>query len=91
MEGYENVELSLNLLGLPSKTTPIGRINYNQKVIFCYDKPMKGRTVGMKVISNDGSGINAPDYYIYFKNEDLKKVLEFLIEAETKKPTEGAQ
>ncbi len=61
----------------------LGKVEYNQKIEFMYDENMKGSIVGMTLTSD--TFINAPNLMIMFKNQDLKKILEFLIESEKPK------
>ncbi len=52
-------------------------VEYSQNVEFATDKDLKGKLV---VMTLSGSPIDAKNIEIYFKQKDLKKILEFLIE-----------
>ncbi len=55
---------------------PIQIVEYTQNVEFITDINLKGKLVAM-VLS--GNPIDAKNIEIYFKTEDLKRILEFII------------
>ena len=57
-------------------------VEFSQKVEFVTDKYTRGNQVAMRL---SGSPIDAKNIEIYFKQKDLKKILEFLIEDDTTK------
>jgi hypothetical protein len=52
-------------------------VEYSQNIEFATDRDLKGKLV---VMTLSGNPIDAPNIEIYFKQKDLKKILEFLIE-----------
>jgi hypothetical protein len=71
----DKLEVSCDLLNKNNKG--IQRIE-KQLIVFTSDIFIKGKSVEMTLLSED-SGINAPDYGIYFTHDQLKSILEFLL------------
>lgn len=76
------VKLEVSTFVVSPKLTITGAIQNSQQIEFMYDEYIKGKSVAIKLTSNDGRGIHAPNLEIYLNNTNLKKILEFLIESE---------
>ena len=76
----KTTKLSIDAFVTNDKGSAIQPISFDQNIEFSFDENMKGHQVGMKLTSK--RFIDAPDHTIYIKNDQLKKILEFLIESE---------
>lgn len=74
--GKKSVSIDTYVHDLNKERQLVSTVEFSQKVEFITDRNIEGRLVAM-VLS--GSPIDAENIEIYFKTEDLKRILEFII------------
>ncbi len=77
---FKKTKISIDTYAISDEGKRVRPLVLGQNIEFYFDEGMKGSIVGMKLTSDNF--INAPNHTIYIKNEQLKKILKFLIESE---------